>query len=102
MKYLLSIITIFVATATFAQTGKQILTGPKPVLASKLEASVDSKGEMMFRGQDLAGKPVMLSAEDGFKALKTLAKAACTVAPSTVTVSAGIVSVTWEKAELCK
>lgn len=103
MKHFLAIITFFVSSTVFAQTSKQALPGHKQVVVSKLEASVDSKGEMIFRGKDMVtGKTVMLSAEDGFEALKILAKVACAAAPSSVTVSAGVVSVTWEKEELCK
>jgi hypothetical protein len=102
MKFLVLALTLMTSLLASAQTSKAS-SSKNHVIAATMQAVVNAKGEMKFEGKDIVtGKLVMLSAEDGFEALKILAKAACLAGPSSVTVSAGVVSVTWEKAELCK
>jgi hypothetical protein len=102
MKYIFPILVAISSISAFAQTPKSPVVEQKQVVASTLQASMNSKGEMIFKGKDISGKPVMFSAEEGYEFLRNMAKLACAASPSSITASAGVISLTWEKCEICK
>jgi len=99
MKYL-ALIYLFVSTFSYAQANK-VSVGDHS-LDGRIEAVQNDKGQLIFRSYDLKGQVVTLSQGEGLERLKRMAKVACAVSPSSITVSAGIISLTWEKSEICK
>jgi len=69
MKYLVTVMVLFFASNVQAEGAKSSATMKEPG-TTKLEASLNPKGELVFYGIDTAGKPVVLSAADGYDVLK--------------------------------
>ncbi len=98
---LIVLIVIGVSELCLAQEvkSKNVVSGS--IGTAKIEATQNSQGQLVFQRYDLKGNATMLSSEDGLKALKEIARAACIASPSSITVSAGLISLTWEKSEIC-
>jgi hypothetical protein len=99
MKYLIVLCVVFQVFAAKSQTANSKLDQSS---IKKLEAGINSNGDIVLFGESAKGKLIMYSGKEAVEKLRSIAQMMCVGGPSSVSVSVGVVSVTWEKCILCK